>query len=125
MLGLLFKIAHGRAHPSLCALFPPAQYLMGGIINGRPRHNKQLDNHPADIMFNEGFWRRSLFGLVFTFNRIPQFCIDSDTVSDFQTLLTDYVRTKCVADVDGWPYVFDARANFVHEGRYSFFVHGY
>ena len=124
LLGLWYKVAHGIAHPSLCALFPTAHFLIGTFINGRPRHDKQLDNHASAVLFREHLWRRSLFGWVFSFNKLPQFCIDAPSVSDFQTILTGHVRTKCLANTRDWDKTFDAEIKCAEEGRYSSHIHG-
>ena len=103
---------------SFIALFPHTTLRDGAYVDGRPRHKKQLLNHSSSIMFREGLWRRSLFGLVYTFNRLPQHVIDSESVSDFQSYLTQFLKTHCAASTLNWQFMFDAEENVLREARY-------
>ena len=77
MLGFLYKIAHGHAHPAFNSLFPFAPAQEG-------RHDKQLGNHAHRIRFRFQLWRRSVFGLVIYFNRLPQHVVGAEDVFFFK-----------------------------------------
>ena len=110
LLGSLHKKMFGIAHPKFSSLFPFAPWRISEI-NGRPRHNKQLHNHHSSILFRESLWRRSIYGLIFTYNRLPQYVVDLDNISEFQTALTHQVRTRCELGSIVWSKCLDPEHN--------------
>ena len=106
-------------HPSFSALFPRTDARQGQYIGGGHylRHDKQLRNFANDIRFREHLWRRSIFGMVFTFNRLPQYVVEQASVSEFQHQLTEALRVQCRAGCTTWPMFYDAEQNLIWEGR--------
>ena len=123
LLGFLQKRVLGMSHPSFASLFPFAPWRTGSVYAGgrpaRPRHNKQLRNHHATIMNSEQLWRRSVFSMVFTYNRLPQDVVDLEDVSEFQTALTNHAKSLLQAGVPDWELEYDSCKNCLREGRYS------
>ena len=67
VLGLLYKIAHGKAPPVLCALFPPmtGNLERHGFGGGRLMHNRALRDTVEPGM--HPMMHRSIFGMVCVF----------------------------------------------------------
>ena len=103
MLGVLHKVALGIAPPQMAALFP-----LRGVVDDpwqrrrlrswRPLHNRQLHSH-ADISCTERM-RLSLFGLVRSYNMLPQKAVDFKTVKSFQRCLQNSLK-KYASTTDG------------------------
>ena len=95
MLGLLHKCTLGQAHPRLRELFPsvtrqPAVY---STRYAERRHSKQLlERCTGDFL---ELTRRSLFGLVRVYNFLPELVVQTDTVKEFQALLTATAKEHC------------------------------
>ncbi len=90
MLGTLHKLTLGTAPAQLAALLPvlgavhePAQRQ--GLRRWRPLHTKQL--YTPVTFTSSDLAKRSLLGLVHTYNALPQSVVDSPTVSLFQKRL--------------------------------------
>ena len=116
VLGLIHKRVLGLAHPAYSVLLPWAPPLVvppGGILT---RHNKQLDSHGMDVIFNHGLFFRSIFGLTEVYNRLPQIIVNFDTVKDFQAALTNMARYRCSRGAEHWKYSF----NSVHLGSFVY-----
>ena len=101
MLGALHKVALGIAPPQLAALSPAVGVVeeplqRQRLRHWRPLHNKQLSTH-ASFLSSE-ITRRSLFGLVHCYNRLPQTVVDARTVRAFQGrlqgALLEYGRSR-------------------------------
>ena len=95
MLGMLHKITLGLAHPAFASFFPPAP------VNTNVRRTR-LDERRHDKQFldrcdgrHSALMQRSLFGLVLVYNLLPRECVAADSVSYFQSCLTDIVRCNC------------------------------
>ena len=50
--------------------------------------------------------RRSLLGLVYTYNCLPQAVVDLEGVSCFQRRLQNAVKTAARLDIQSWPSIF-------------------
>ena len=117
MLGFLYKVAHRLTYPSFNNLFPFTAHQAGQFVDGHVRHDKQLSNRAHTIEFRENLWRRSVFGLVTVFNRLPQHVVDQEDVSSFQTCLTEQVRAHCALGTTDWHAIFDAERSIIRESR--------
>ena len=123
MLGFLHKRVLGMAHPSFDNLFPFASSRDESVVmDGRPRHNKQLHNHASTIMFREQLWRRSIFGLVYSYNKLLQHVIDCPSIAEFQSALIQQVKFRYEQGDSSWFMHLDAKENCIQEGRYASFV---
>ena len=94
MLGLIYKIYHGRAQAKFNELFTKEgmpEYHRRQSLR-RPRHNKQLydicNESRSDLM------HRSIFGMITVWNRLPERVVNADSVVIFQKLLTADARNK-------------------------------
>ena len=114
MLGLLFKIAVGRAHPAFGRFFfrvarPENRYDMR-----HQYHHLQL----REIVLGSrdaipGVMQRSLFGLVRIFNRLPKELVDVTSVASFQRGLTQHSRQLCKRGDPRWQLAFTGRPVFL------------
>ena len=95
MLGVLHKVVLGLAPPQLAAFFP----LLGNVAepSGRqrlrgwaPLHSKQLGTHCG--IRSSNIMKRSLFGLVWCYNQLPQCVVDASTVKNFQRGLQEALK---------------------------------
>ena len=88
LLGLLHKRVLGLAHPAFEKLFPysPHPAVLG--------HNKQLHDYHPECNYRRALLHRSIFGLVAVYNLLPQYIVDSETISAFQTALTHIAKTR-------------------------------
>ena len=87
MLGVLHKVNLGTAPPQLAALFPRI-----GLVDELPEkcrlrlwrqlHNMQLAT-PVDLAASD-FLRRSVFGLMRFYNKLPQIMVNAKTVKLLQ-----------------------------------------
>ena len=110
MLGALHKVALGLAPPQLAALFP----LIGAVDdpwqrrrlrNWRPLHNRQLHSQ-ADVSCTERM-RLSVFGLVRSYNMLPQKVVDCATVKSFQRCLQNSLKKYASSTTrDDWQRFF-------------------
>ena len=95
MLGLLHKCVLGQEHMSLTQFFPPV-VLQPNSYSTRSaalRHGKQILDH-CDAG-KPDFFYRSLFGMVYVYNLLPQAVVNTETVSDFQRMLTAMAKQSC------------------------------
>ena len=102
MLGVLYKCAHGIAHPDLQILFPRdvSCRAMPGTRLLEHRHAKQLlYRHHGE---QRAEFHRSIFGLVKIWNILSSEIVERKCVSRFQNALTDLARKVCEDGVDGW-----------------------
>jgi hypothetical protein len=103
MLGVLWKVSRGLAHQDLCALF---SLCPRPIVDNRRtrsdhrRHDRQFVN-PCDGTQLRQF-SRSIFGLLKVWNVLPAAFVESQSVSIFQSKLTDATRSACRDDAGSW-----------------------
>ena len=119
MLGLLYKCAHGQAHPELCELFrrqEPMHCWQTRLQSNR--HNIQLVEDEDGTRHE--FLRRSIFGLVRIWNRLDQTLVEAPSCSKFQGALTELVRNRCRANSENWEKFFSPRTvlTSAHERYY-------
>ncbi len=107
MLGLLHRISLGNAPPQLAELFPraPAPEPRFGpntrLHRTVQRHDRQFLERPG----HTDIFRRSLFGLVCSYNLLPQSVVDISSVSAFQSRLQRAVLKVARDGVDDWSHV--------------------
>ena len=100
MLGALHKVNLGTAPAQLMVLFPPRAsaddtFDRLRLRHWRPLHARQLHTE-ADFLSTDVL-RRSLFGLVHCYNRLPPQLVAAKTVKDFQRKL-QWGLQKCAHD---------------------------
>ena len=118
MLGFLHKRVLGKAHPCFQKLLP----FHADVFDwpGEGTHDKVLYNHFKEIQFQHAMYARSIFGMVYVYNHLPQRIIDCPSISLFQRLLTKAVRKACEQHDLAWKDIFSCRVNLVHTVNISF-----
>ena len=119
MLGLVYKCVFRLAHPDLCNLF--ARSETGHEYSTRlqkNRHEYKLEEE-TDWTRHE-LLRRSIFGAVRIWNRLPKRMVEITPVSKFQGALTELVREKCRGGYAQWEDTFSPRVilTYAQEGNY-------
>jgi hypothetical protein len=111
LLGLLFKIRFGCAHPAFSICFPPGEVHRTRTRAGQVLHNFQIQDF-CDGTHND-WMSRSLFGFVRVFNRLPlHFFEGTISVSTFQHRLTEAARVACRAQSSAWSEIWTGRPFF-------------
>ncbi len=107
MLGLLQRIQLGLAPQPVAEMFPPARRTMYSYLPGStPFHNKQL--HCSIEPGSSGMMKRSLFGLVRVYNRLPAEVVDACSVKSFQTSLQNRLKNAANSGEASWERMFHA-----------------
>ena len=113
VLGLLHKRVLGKCHPIFQSLLPFRVQCPHQCSNSPPlpgAHNKQLYGHMMEISWHHKLHFRSIFAMVYVYNRLPQEVVDCQTVCTFQTHLTKMARRKCEDAMPDWMQCFSCRA---------------
>ena len=118
MLGFIFRCAEGLAPEALQLLFPGASQV-GHCYPTRFRE----DRHPIQLEelrtgTHHALLRRSVFGLVRIWNRLPAEVVMAKNIEKFQSGLTDMVRTASRRGVQEWARLFSPRPEIVNEARF-------
>ena len=107
VLGLLHKRVLGKAHPVFQKLLPFHTDVFGSL---RPaEHRFQLYGHSLEVQRQHGLHDRSIFAMVYIYNRLPLDILESLTVAAFQRKLTRMVRFRCELGEERWKLVFNSR----------------
>ena len=107
ILGLMHKRVLGKCHPTFQQLLP---FYTERFPEGRDRgHSKQLYGHWVEINSHRALYTRSIFGMCDIYNNLPQYVVDSTSVSAFQACLTQMARTRCEQGVAAWATSFSRR----------------
>ena len=108
MLGFLHKIVLGKAHPRLSDfIFPerrpafPRSYRQPAL-----RHDRQLHD-PVDASAT-GAMKRSLFGLIYVYNLLPQSVVDACSIAAFQAKLQRGIKKAASQNTPGWETLLQA-----------------
>ena len=103
MLGLLHRIVLGLApEPFESLIWPePLPNNPRGWRLRRCRHSRQL--HDPLATCRHRVLERSIFGLIHTYNLLPQHVVDSLSVKTFQRKLQGAVRNLVERDTLVWP----------------------
>ena len=107
ILGLLHKRVLGKSHPVFQKLLPFHVDVFG--VPRPNEHTRQLYGHILDVKFQHTLHSRSIFGMVYVYNRLPQNVVDSPSVTVFQRHLTMIARARCQNDAHNWKSVFSCR----------------
>ena len=105
MLGLLHRISLGKAPFQLIELFPradPVESRFGPqtrLHRSVQRHNRQFAERTGR---RTDVHERSLFGLVSSYNLLPQSIVDIESVSGFQGRLQRAVLKAAQNGVNDW-----------------------
>ena len=102
ILGFLHKRVLGECHNAIALMFPFIPVAL-------PWHNKQLDSHMYECTCRLGLFQKSVFSMVHVYNRLPQYVVDQDSVSKFQTELTKIAKHRCAHLSVPWRTAFAAR----------------
>ena len=105
MLGLLHRVVLGCAPAVFSEFFYPAQAEQFPRSFRAPslQHSRQLHDHIDGSQ--PRIFERSAFGLIYTYNILPQQVVDCVTVSSFQRKLQNGVETACEQRWINWPNV--------------------
>ena len=106
-LGFLHKRVLGQCHRNLIQLLP-----LWADRFSEPRgrgHSRQLYAHWVEIKCWRSLWNRSIFGMVDTYNDLPQHVVDAPSVSTFQAYLNHIARTRCQQGEAAWAASFCSR----------------
>ena len=107
ILGLLHKRVLGLSHPMFQTLLPFCSDVPGAWSPGD--HNKQLYGHLPEANFQLALFCRSIFGMTYVYNRLPQEIVDNQTVSLFQNFHTRIAREMCENGDPDWINLFSSR----------------
>ena len=104
MLGLLHRISLGKAPGQVTELFPKAAPI-APRFGPQTRLHRTVQRHNRQFVERSGhtdIFGRSLFGLVSSYNLLPQSIVDSTCVSAFQGRLQRAVLKAAKNGVDNW-----------------------
>ena len=107
ILGLLHKRVLGISHPIFFELLPFHADVFGSLRTGE--HNKQLYGHILEVQFQHALHFRSIFAMVYVYNRLPQEVVDCTSVYMFQRSLTLKARKLCRDGDPNWTCSFSCR----------------
>ena len=107
MLGFLHKRVLGLSHPNIQKLLPFHADVFGSLRAGE--HDKQLYGHILEVQQQQSLHRRSVFGMVDVYNRLPQHVVNYPTISVFQRHLALKARKLCQDGNPTWIDSFSCR----------------
>ena len=107
ILGLLHKRVLGLCLPSFEQLLP--WYSDRFDIMRGFGHNKQLYGHWLGATQHRALWGRSIFKMVDIYNNLPQWVVDSQSVTVFRKSLTKIARDRCQMHNESWASSFCCR----------------
>ena len=106
MLGLLFKAAYGIAPSPICSLSKPygGSLISHGFAINAQIHSRALMDpvEPSHLVII----KRSIFGLIRVFNRLPQAAVDAKSTKLFQRYLQNRAKNAAKYDASGWQLMF-------------------
>ena len=106
LLGLLHRINLGLAPNCFNNLFYPSctDHFPRDLRCPLSRHSRQI-NDPIDAS-SSALHRRSIFGLIYTYNLLPQKVVDKSSVKKFQSLLQDALKRAASQDFSDWSLLY-------------------
>lgn len=99
LLGFLHKRVLDQCHAAIKQLFPFEE-------DPSHLHFKQLQSHMSRVTGRHDMYFRSIFGMVHVYNRLPQYVVDSTSVTEFQSKLTKLARQRCLNWDENWHRAF-------------------
>ena len=108
MLGLLHRISIGQAPLQLTELFPRALPPRPRAFSDHTRLHtalKRQDRQFLERSSHTDVFRKSIFGLVASYNLLPQSVVDIATVQGSQRELQNAVLEIAQGGLGGWPRV--------------------
>jgi len=108
ILGLMHKRVIGESHGVFRKLLPFSIDVGAPLLPGG--HNKQLYGHLHEVHFQLALHFRSIYGMVYIYNGLPQYVVDRRTVTSFQKQLSIMARRACLLDTPNWQEMFSCRA---------------
>ena len=109
MLGFLHKRVLGKCHPALFSVFPFRTGATPGF------HSRQLESFFDAVRGHRALYNNSIFVYILIYNRLPQELVDSDTVSAFQSKLTQLAKGRAQQDdTNSWREAFQSCADVVN-----------
>ena len=106
MLGLLFKVSSGIAPAPIAKMFRPHTgsltaygFTANAQFHSKAIHDPVESGHPVII-------KRSIFGLIRVFNRLPQECVNAKTTSQFQHWLQSCAKNAAKHGKPNWQLMF-------------------
>ena len=108
MLGLLQRVVSGKAPPHFSdvvrresrPIFPRCLRSPGS------RHSRQLQD-PIDGSHSR-MMERSVLGLIYTYNLLPEYVVGSGSISTFQRKLQNGLKQAAELDAGDWQFLFRA-----------------
>ena len=101
MLGLLHRTQLGIAPPMLSSFFPNAKSTMYNYcVGSSPCHNRQIACYVGPK--SPVYFRRSIFGLVRVYNKLPAEIVAAASTSIFQHRLQAMLKTLAKDDAPNW-----------------------
>jgi hypothetical protein len=118
MLRVLHKIALGTALEKLRAIFPVRGAVAEPLArqrlrHWRPLHSRQL--HTEADFTSSAVFKRSLFGPVHCYNKLPQAVVDAESIKAFQAKLQGALRIYAESGESDWQLL--SRTNWKHLPR--------
>ena len=120
MLGLIHRVVLGFAPEQFSDYIRPARAMLNRPREWRSpgsRHNKQL--HDAIDGTNSAMMSRSLFGLVNSYNLLPQAVVDAKTTRAFQRCLQRGVKRAATNGVTDWERLLSTGARRLPVGAFQ------
>ena len=109
MLGLIFQCSHGTAHHSLQDLFPKAPSATHSYKTRFQVYCHTMQPIETREGTHHALLRRSVFGLLRIWNRLPSRVVHAPSVKEFQNMLTDIARSACRRGYPQWMCVLSPR----------------
>ena len=83
-----------------------------GLRSSEIRHTRQLHD-PIDAS-SPAIMSRSVFGMIYTYNLLPQYVVDRPTVSEFQGLLQKGLLAAIGRGIARWEHLFSEHVRGLH-----------
>ena len=121
MLGALHRVVLGCAPPQAAALFPvlgvvDEPFRRQFLRHWRPLHNRQMAT-PVTFASTDVL-KRSVFGLVRCYNRLPQEIVDISSVKKIQRRLQLALIGFAKTGAENWQRLFSVQWQRMHRGKF-------
>jgi hypothetical protein len=113
MLGLIHRVVLGDAPPQFSEYIRPATFVSfpRGLRHACGRHTRQLHDPMDGTQIN--MVTRSVLGLVYVYNLLPQHVVDCTSVSAFQKKLQGGVKAAARAGHERWDELLRSGVKFL------------